>query len=317
MPQPSLILHHYASSPFAEKVRLALGLKNLAWHSVEIANMPPRPLLDPLTGGYRRVPVLQIGADVYCDTHCILPALDRLHPEPSLFRQADALAKALVFDFEHTIWLAAIGVRTHFAEDPPAAFLRDREQDYLYVDMSKAAMAPHFERNRQLVAAHVAWLAAALIDGRPYLSGAAPGALDLGFFHALWLIRNGNPVERVDAALGFAPLVPWYDRIAALGHGRPEPLDAQAALDAARSADPQPVEGVLDPVLADFALGQRVSVTPTDFARRPVEGALVATDLEQIVIAREDAEVGRLHLHFPRAGFELQPADGSHEDGPR
>ena len=84
MSAPQIILHHYAFSPYAEKVRLALGIKGLDWGSVEAAMMPPRPLLDPLTGGYRRIPVMQVGADIYCDTHAILPALERLHPDPSL-----------------------------------------------------------------------------------------------------------------------------------------------------------------------------------------------------------------------------------------
>ncbi len=58
-----IILHHYGLSPFAEKVRTALGLKGLAWRSVDVAPLPPRPLLNALTGGYRRIPVLQVGAD--------------------------------------------------------------------------------------------------------------------------------------------------------------------------------------------------------------------------------------------------------------
>jgi len=67
-----LILHHYEFSTFSHKVRTALGAKGLAWRSVDIPGMPPRPLLNPLTGGYRRAPVLQLGADIYCDTHLIL-----------------------------------------------------------------------------------------------------------------------------------------------------------------------------------------------------------------------------------------------------
>src|SRR5689334_19212590 len=35
----------------------------------------PRPELMPMTGGYRRTPVLQIGADIYCDTQLILRVL--------------------------------------------------------------------------------------------------------------------------------------------------------------------------------------------------------------------------------------------------
>lgn len=80
-----IILHHYPASPYSEKIRLAFGLKELAWHSVLIPPMTPRPDLHPMTGGYRRTPVLQIGADIYCDTQLILRTLERLYPEPSLF----------------------------------------------------------------------------------------------------------------------------------------------------------------------------------------------------------------------------------------
>jgi glutathione S-transferase len=59
-----IILHHYDISPYSEKVRLGLGLKGLAWASVELPVIMPKPDLTPLTGGYRKTPVLQIGADI-------------------------------------------------------------------------------------------------------------------------------------------------------------------------------------------------------------------------------------------------------------
>ena len=80
-----LILHHYAISVFSERVRLALGLKRLSWRSVSIPHMMPKPDLMPLTGGYRRTPVLQIGADIYCDTLLILRKIEALYPEPTLY----------------------------------------------------------------------------------------------------------------------------------------------------------------------------------------------------------------------------------------
>jgi glutathione S-transferase len=80
-----LILHHYDFSPYSEKVRLALGYKHLAWHSVETPMMAPKPDLVPLTAGYRRAPVLQIGADIYCDSLLILREIDGRHPEPTLY----------------------------------------------------------------------------------------------------------------------------------------------------------------------------------------------------------------------------------------
>ena len=67
-----LILHHYDVSNFSEKVRLILGLKELSWDSVQIPATAPKPDYTPLTGGYRRTPALQIGADVYCDTRGII-----------------------------------------------------------------------------------------------------------------------------------------------------------------------------------------------------------------------------------------------------
>ena len=80
-----IILHHYPQSPVAEKVRVGLGVKKLAWRSVQIPRVPPKPDLMPLTGGYRRTPVMQIGADIYCDSQCILWEIDRRHPEPTFY----------------------------------------------------------------------------------------------------------------------------------------------------------------------------------------------------------------------------------------
>lgn len=301
MPEPAIILHHYAASPFSEKARLALGLKGLAWGSVEIPALPPRPRLDPLTGGYRRVPVLQIGADIHCDTHAILPALERLAPEPTLHPGPDAaLARALAFHVERAVWIAAIGVRVHFAEDPPEDFLRDRREDYLYVDMSRAAMAPHFLAHTQALRAEVAWLAAALADGRAFLAGAQAGALDLACYHTLSLPRSADP-EAVDRLLGLEPLLPWYGRVAAIGHGRPSPMSPEAALAAARAAEPAPLAQTSD--VPGLPPGAAVTVTPDDFAKVAVAGTLVAAGPETVVIRRADPRVGALHLHFPRAGF--------------
>jgi glutathione S-transferase len=84
MSAPPIILHHFDHSPFSEKIRLIFGLKKIAWTSVKISRIMPRPDLMPLTGGYRRTPVMQIGADIYCDTQCIMRELERRFPEPSL-----------------------------------------------------------------------------------------------------------------------------------------------------------------------------------------------------------------------------------------
>ncbi|KAF9195044.1 hypothetical protein BGZ49_003108, partial [Haplosporangium sp. Z 27] len=81
MSSPEVILHHYQGSPYAEKVIAALRVKGIPWYSVPTSPMMPRPLLEPLTHGYRRIPVMQIGNNIYCDTALILDELERRYPE--------------------------------------------------------------------------------------------------------------------------------------------------------------------------------------------------------------------------------------------
>jgi len=83
-----LILHHYAGSPFSEKVRLILGFKRLPWRSVIVPSILPKPDVVALTGGYRRTPFMQIGADIYCDTALMCRELDARKPEPPLYPMA-------------------------------------------------------------------------------------------------------------------------------------------------------------------------------------------------------------------------------------
>ena len=80
----SIILHQFERSPFSEKIRLALRMKNLGWASVDIPSILPKPDLTPLTGGYRRTPVMQIGADIFCDTSIMLIELEKRFQIPSL-----------------------------------------------------------------------------------------------------------------------------------------------------------------------------------------------------------------------------------------
>lgn len=309
-----LVLHHYAFSTFSEKVRLALGLKGLAYRSVEISGVPPRPLLEPLTGGYRRVPVLQVGADIYCDTNIILPALERMFPAPahaSLYPDgSEGVARGLGFAWERALWIPTIGVLTHFiGEHIPPEFLKDRKESYLMVDISREAMAPDLPRYRQQVVAQYAWLKTALGDGRDFVLGERLGALDLACYQTMCLLRRNCPAD-VDAMLGIdGPLPAWYDRVAALGHGTPTPMSPEDAFAAARDASPLPVTHLRpdgDP--GGLRPGVDVVVIPDDNARVPVEGTVVAASDSEIVIHRRDPGAGDLHLHFPRLGFDVLPA---------
>ena len=302
-----IILHHYEFSTFSEKVRAALGFKKLSWRSVDIPGLPPRPLLSPLTGGYRRAPVLQVGADIYCDTHAILAALERLCPEPTLFPAgSQGLARGLGFAWERQMWIPTIGVLVHYiGEHIPPEFLKDRKEGYLGVDISKQAMAPQFQEHVQFVRAQIAWLAQAL-SGRRFLFGDAPSAADLACWQTIFLLRKNCPAD-VDALLGLQAIVGWYERILAFGHGQSTPMTSQEAFEVASAAAPAAVTHLQphgDP--GGLRAGTAVRITPDDNARVPVEGTLVAADAFDIVIHRRDPQAGDLHIHFPRLGYTVQ-----------
>ncbi len=301
-----LILHHYELSPFSEKIRTVFGLKNIQWHSVEVEAMPPRPLLSGLTGGYRRIPVLQVGADIYCDTNTILPAIDRLYPSPSLYPAgSEGVAQGLGFAWERQMWIPTIGILVHFiGEHLPPEFIKDRKEGYLGIDISKDAMAPQFAAHVEFVRAQLGWLRDALL-ARPFLFGDEPSVADLACWQTLFLLRKNCPPE-VENLLDLEVLTPWYERIVAYGHGKASAMTPQDAFEVARTSAPAPVTHVrpdADP--GGIRAGTRVSVTPDDNARVAVSGILVAADTHEIIISDDSGDAGELHIHFPRLGFDV------------
>jgi glutathione S-transferase len=75
---------HISASPFTNKVRLALRLKQIPFSYVTVPSMMPRPLLKETFGlSYRKIPVLAIGREIYCDTSLIIEALEHYFPSHS------------------------------------------------------------------------------------------------------------------------------------------------------------------------------------------------------------------------------------------
>jgi glutathione S-transferase len=302
-----IILHHYETSPYSEKVRLGLGLKDLTWSSVELPQIMPKPNLTALTGGYRKTPVLQIGADIYCDSQLIMRELERRYPTPSFYPVGRGAADALAWWAEKTTFSPAVGIK--FAKRPdalPAGFLADRAR-FSGRNIDPIAMMAAVPNLLDQLRAHFDWLDQMLADGRAFLQGPAAGLADLAAYHPVWTLRQnfGSAAPPLD---GFPRLVAWAERIAAIGHGGRSHMSAQQALDVAREAtsiaratvDPQ------DPI--GRKPGQTVSVTPDDTGRDPVAGELVASDVHEVVIRRSDREIGEVCVHFPRAGFVVAPA---------
>ncbi len=302
-----IILHHYPQSPVAEKVRTALGLKSLSWRSVEENRLPDRPELFIMTGGYRRIPVMQIGADIYCDTQCILRELERRAPSPSLFPN-----QGFGIPFGLSRWTDGPMFETVFriafaplADSVPPALLADRTRLYLgsQGDIAKeAADMPHTLAQWR---AQLGWVEERLSSGRRYILGDEPGMPDLLVWYLLWFMKARY--ANADAFLAEFPLLnAWAERMVAIGHGSSSPMSTAEALAVAKAAEPETPEmhDPLDP--QGLRPGMSVTVAPlTDSGERPIAGIVRAVGMQAIAISREQPECGRVTVHFPRVGYRV------------
>jgi len=302
-----IILHHYETSPYAEKIRVAFGIKGLAWSSVEIPRIMPKPDLMPLTGGYRKTPVLQIGADIFCDTQRILREIDAIDPEPPL-NPHPGVGDALAWWAEKAMFTPSVIVGfAHIADQLPEDFKQDRAK-FSGRNFDPAAMKAALPYQLDQLRAHFGWLDRALADGRKFLLGEQAGTPDLAAYHCVWFLQRN--AGKSAAPLGeFSRLLAWAERMAAIGHGKRSELSSQRALEIAKAATPAAAPAAAD--VSDPAgrkPGQKVRVTPDDVGKDPVTGELVRSNAQEIVIKRTDDQVGDVHVHFPRAGFVVAPA---------
>jgi glutathione S-transferase len=306
-----LILHHYPNSPFAEKVRLILGHKQLAWKSVIIPMIMPKPELTALTGGYRKTPVLQIGADIYCDTGLICDVLEQLAPTPTLYPDAIKGAARIVAQWaDSTLFPVAMafnfqpaGVAQVFAGVPAEgvqAFVADRTA----MRGGTPRMSP-----TDATATYKSYLSrlANMLHGQDFLFGAQPCVADFSAYHPLWFTQ-----ERTPALAGIFDATPevkaWMARMKAIGHGTSGPCSGEEALQVARNATPAPQDGEVFQDEHGIAMGSQVTIAADNFGLEPTEGELIAASSTRYTLRRTDERAGTVHVHFPRVGFTLKKA---------
>ncbi len=304
-----MILHHYPNSPFSEKVRVAFGVKQAPWKSVVIPSVLPKPDLMPLTGGYRKTPVMQVGADVYCDTQLIMLEIEKRIPSPPLLPKGrEGEARALAMWVDRNIFWAAVGVVMGALGDKlPEAFLKDRSafsgRSFDAAALKAAAPMALQQTYAQLVIAEQM-----LADGRPHLLGGAPCLADCALYNPVWFIKERLGGGRPVAPLDRLPLIAaWSERMKALGSGNPTEIAAADALDVAKTATPEATTVDRDDP-SGLRAGQTISVTPDDTGKVPVSGELVGLTNDRVSIRRHDERVGEVVVHFPRAGFVITPA---------
>ena len=307
----SLILHHYPQSPVAHKVRMALGIAGASWQWVEIPRLPPKPLLVPLTAGYRRTPVLQIGADIYCDSQNIALAIDQSNPPHSLFPDYTYGMAMMISNWAETT-LFDLSVRlvlTHALGKVPEDFIRDRGSLYFEPNWTEASLRAALPSVMHELRASLGFVEAhlAATDGT-YLNGQKPCYGDAALGYICWFLRG-----RWD---GGGTLLANYPALSALeaaldrlGDGQPQDMDAEAALAIATAAMPQSPIGIIDGA-SSLAIGQTVMIRPKGETADPdVVGTLRYCDGMRISIDHRHEQVGHVAVHFPVVGYVMTPID--------
>ncbi|MFO2465127.1 glutathione S-transferase family protein [Pseudomonas sp. 15FMM2] len=305
-----LILHHYPASPFAQKARLLLGFKGLSWRSVHIPPMMPKPDLTALTGGYRKTPVLQIGADIYCDTALIARRLEQQQPTPTLFPAQQAMiaqafagwADSVVFAHAVSLVFQPESVAVRFAKLPPEAlkaFIADRTGLFSGGSATRVPLALAQHQWPTIMARLEQQLQeqpGGFLFGEPCIA-------DFAMAHPLWFLK-ATPVTAplVDAYPGVAA---WLARVLDFGQGSASEMSAEQALEVARNATPAalPRDMFEDP--NGFKAGQQVTIAAIDYGIDPVAGELLFAGREELILRRSDEHGGTVHVHFPRLGFRI------------
>jgi glutathione S-transferase len=300
------ILHHYDFSNYSEKARLALGYKGLDWCSVIIPPVAPKPDLTPLTGGYRRTPVLQVGADIYCDTRLILAELERRKPQPTLFPTGSrAIADAIAYWAEHELFRPiSLYVSGTNLDVLPPNLQADRSLMRGLPIPDEATVKRAAARNAPLARVLIARVEEFFLDGRHWIAGGDITVADFACYHALWFV-TGRSGRLAHERAPYPRIGEWMQRMRSFARPPIATLTAREALDIAAAATPAPLRAS-QPFAEDPKAGARVRIRADDYGRDPVDGELAFIDADEIALRRLDDKVGEIVVHFPRLGYDLR-----------
>jgi glutathione S-transferase len=303
-----LILHHYPMSPFSEKIRVMLGYSQIHWQSVLTREMPPRPLVARLAGGYRKIPVAQIGADIFCDSRTIAKEIATLANKPALaLENCSAEVQTYVGDVDTKIFFACVftggsgklsqKARQTMSFFDLARFIWDR------VNMGRKATVAitSFREAKPLVLRHLA-VVEDLLE-QDFIFGMEPNHADFSTYHGLWFIRDLGESPMVSS---FPKTIAWMDRMKAFGEGARNEISGEQALNIAGNSSPRPIAAEH---CTDSSIGKDVQIAPSDYAQTPTAGVLVGVTPSQWILARQESGLGTLHVHFPQQGFSLTPTN--------
>ncbi|KAK2782369.1 hypothetical protein FQN53_009803 [Emmonsiellopsis sp. PD_33] len=288
----------------------------------------PRPDLNALGVQYRRIPVLVIGRDIYCDTRLILRKLEELYPDGRLGAKdpsGQALEKLLeVWTTDGGVFARAtqlIPPDTALTENP--MFVKDREDFGGRSFKKKDVFEARPEAMAHIGQAFEFLETTLLADGRGWVGNTdKPTLADI---HAIWPFdwMNGlkGALDRdIISEAHFPRVFAWMSRFrkalseAKSGTSKPTTLSGIQVLDRLGAAEFMEPNGKFDDGDAlKLHPGQDVVVWPTDGGSNYKDsGKLVALSAQEVVVQRPTMDNrADIRIHFPRTNFRIVPADSS------
>jgi glutathione S-transferase len=251
---------------------------------------------------------LQIGNHVYCDSSLIARVLEGLAPTPTLFPTPMAQALAEWIDSAMFETVVPMIMRPSRLDEALRLMLPEELQK---LGPDRAAMRGTAARKPlgyKITKTHLDVYLARLdetLARQAFLLGSAPCIADFSAYHQVWILEKLAP----EPLAPHAHLLGWMERISNIKGDEPTSLSSEDALRICRDAKGvwEPEEAFADPM--GFTRDERVVARAADYGTDPVEGTLLSSTLNEVVLRREDARAGVVYVHFPRIGYEIAKAE--------
>lgn len=339
------ILYHYPQSIYSHRVLWYLWLRGIPYDEcvsrkvhihplmlMRIKLQPPvmpRPDLSSIGVGYRKIPVMAIGRDAYCDSRLIISKLESIYPGSHLApsNPAEAGVRKLFesWTIEGGIFANAVKLMPFWLENGllrNKAFLDDRQKLMGGVRMTAEMMQAARPAGLQQIQQALDLLETTfLADGRRWiLATQEPSLADIDAVWPFeWLIvdksmRGSLPDERLGEK-NYPKVYAWVHRFMdevqkkkAEG-ASPTSLDGKSASARIIGAESTSEEVSFDSRnLLGLQQGEQVEAYPSDYGQMgKTVGTLVGYTDSEVVLQNEQG----VRVHFPLWNFTIKKARSS------
>ncbi|KAH8602164.1 glutathione s-transferase-related protein-like protein [Bisporella sp. PMI_857] len=320
-----IILYHYSYSPFARRVVWYLNLGGISYSQCNQPPYLPRPDLNDIGTVYRRIPLLSIGRDIYCDTRLILKKLEELYPSALQISTSGPDQKAIERLLDH--WAVDSGVFVRASQLIPSStplmkdpnFLKDREdfsgRPWTQEAQDKLRPEALVETRGSFELLETTLLA----DGREWiLKTDGPSLADIEAvwpLHWLTTLRGALPQGYI-CPQTFPKVFAWIKRFdqtvkaAAQKAGKAQSIKGDEALkkiSASQFNESEVEVDSQDPT--GLKKGEEVEVWPIDSGfNHKDRGVLSGLTEKEIVIESKTKDGQVVRIHTPRHGFRVRRA---------